>query len=104
MKSPTANNFLKVSIDSYYEPQLVSKLLLQVSVRELHNIIVINPEEGGLKEAGYADNNIIIRDYTLRSILPPQLNKMYVWYNAVCGCECEYVPTVRIHLSNYWYS
>ena len=98
MKSPNANDFLKVSIDRYYEPQLVSKLLLQVYFRELHNIMVSTPEEGGLKEAGDEDNNIIISDYTLRSILPPQLNKMYVWYNTVCGCECEYLSTVCIHL------
>ena len=44
------------------EPQLVAKLLLQVSVREVHNIIVSPPEEGLLKEARDAEYNIIISD------------------------------------------
>ena len=82
-----ANNFLKVSIDVPYEPQLVPNFLLQVSVRELYNSMVIPPEEGGLKDSIYADNNIIIGDSTLRSILPPQLKNMSARYKVVCGCE-----------------
>ena len=71
MQYPIANNLLKVSIGGHYEPKFVSKLLLKVSVQELHNIMVSPPEEGGLKEARYVDNNIIIIDYKLQSILPP---------------------------------
>ena len=33
------------------KPQLVPKLLLQESVRELHNSLVSDPNEGGLKDA-----------------------------------------------------
>ena len=32
-QSPIVNDFLKVKIDGYSEPQLVPKLLLQVSIR-----------------------------------------------------------------------
>ena len=46
------------------------------------------PEEGGLKDARAADNNIVISDSTLRKILPPQLNKMTYQYKVMCGCEC----------------
>ena len=73
---PIANDYLKVSIDGNSEPQLVPKLLLQVSIWELHNNMVVTQEEGGIKEARYADNNIIISDSTLRSILKTQLNNM----------------------------
>ena len=52
------------------------KLLLQVSVQEIHKSLVSPPEEGGPKEAKYDDNNIIISDSTLRNILPPQLKKL----------------------------
>ena len=45
------------------------------------------PEEGGLKDARAADNNIVISDSTLRKILPPQLNKMTSRYKVMCGCE-----------------
>ena len=72
MQSPIANDCLKVKIDGYTEPQLVQKLLLHVSVRELHNNLVSATKGGGLKEARDEDYNIIISDYTLRSLLPPQ--------------------------------
>ena len=65
MKSPIENDCLKFSIDGHYEPQLVPKLLLQVSVWELHNSMVSPPEEGWLKEAKDADNNITISDSKL---------------------------------------
>ena len=88
MQSPISNEFPNVSIDGHYEPQLVSKLLLQVSVREIHNRVVIHPYEGVLKETRYAKNNIIISESKLRSILPPQLNNMYARYKVMCVCEC----------------
>ena len=37
-------------------------------------------EKGGLKEARYADNNIIISDFTIHNIQPPQLKKISAWY------------------------
>ena len=87
VQSPIANDCLKISIYGHSEPQLVSKLLLQVSVRELRNSMLSLPEEGGLKEARDARNNIIISDSTLRSILSPQLNKISARYKVMCGCE-----------------
>ena len=88
MQSPIENDFFKLFIGGHSETQLVSKLLLQVSVWELHNIMVITPEEGGIKEVRYVDNNIIISDYTLQSIMPSQLKKMSARYKVVCVCEC----------------
>ena len=73
VQSPIANDFLKVKIDGYTETQLVPKLLLNVYVRELHNNLVSATKDGGLKEARYEDDNIIIIDSTLCSLLPPQL-------------------------------
>ena len=70
------------------EPQLVTKLLFQVLVRELHNSMVSPPEEGGLKEARDSYNHIIISDSTLRNILPPQLKNMTPQYKVICGCDC----------------
>ena len=49
VQPPITNNFLKVSIDGHTEPQLGPKYLFQVSVRELHNITMSPPEEGGMK-------------------------------------------------------
>ena len=62
--------------DDQTEPQLVPKWLLKVSVRELNNILVSDPNDGGLKDAKDEDYNIIISDYTFRSLFPPQLKKI----------------------------
>ena len=60
-------------LDDHKEPQLVPKLLLQVSVREPHNSLVSYPNDGGLKGARNEEGKIIISDSTLCSLLPPQL-------------------------------
>ena len=70
VQSPISNDCLKVIFDDQTEPQLVPKQLLQVSVRELYNSLVSDPNDGGLKNARDEDDNIIISDYTLRSMLP----------------------------------
>ena len=72
MQLSVENDCLKVSIDGHSDKKLVPKLVLKASVQELKNIMVSPPEEGGLKEARDADNNIIIGDSTLRNILPPK--------------------------------
>ena len=41
-RSPISNDCLKVMFDDQTEPQLVPKLLLLVSVRELNNSLVID--------------------------------------------------------------
>ena len=72
VRSSIANDCLKVNIDGYNEPQLVTDFLFQESVRELHNKFFSGIKDGGLKEARYEDDNIFISDSTLRSLLPPQ--------------------------------
>ena len=62
VQSPISNDCLKVMLDDQTEPQIVIKLLLQVSVRELHNILVSDPNDGGLKDASNEDGKIIISD------------------------------------------
>ena len=50
-QSPISNDCLKVMFDDQTEPQLVPKLLIQMFVRELHNILVSDPNDGGIEEA-----------------------------------------------------
>ena len=76
-----------MSIGSNYEQQLVTKLLLQVSARELRIIMVIPPEECGLMESRDAENHIIISDSMLRKILPSQLKNMSEQFKVMWGCE-----------------
>ena len=51
VQSPISNYCLRVMLDDHPEPQLVPKLLLQVSVREPHNSLVSDPNYGGMKDA-----------------------------------------------------
>ena len=75
VQSPISNDYLKVVFDDQTEPQLVPIFLPQVSVREPYNSLVSDPNYGGLKDARDEENNIIISDSKLRSLLPPQLKK-----------------------------
>ena len=59
-------------LDDQTEPQLVPKLLLHVSVIEPHNSLVSDSNDGDIKDARDEDGKIIISDYILRSLLPPQ--------------------------------
>ena len=47
-----------------------------MSVRELHNSLASDPNDGGIKDARDKDDNVIISDYTLISLLTPQLKQM----------------------------
>ena len=49
LQSPIFNDGLKVNIDGHTRSQIVPKLLLQVSIWELHNRLVSDPEDSGLK-------------------------------------------------------
>ena len=49
VQSPIFNDCLKVEIYGHTEPQLLPKFLLHVSVRELHNSLVSDKDNGGLK-------------------------------------------------------
>ena len=74
--------------DDQKEPQLVPKFLLQVSIIELHNNLVIDPNDGGIKDTRDEDDNIIISYSTLRPLLPPKLKQIYAHYKVMCGYEC----------------
>ena len=70
--------------DGQTEPQLVPKLLLQVSAIELHNSLVSDPNYVCLKAARDENDNIIISNSTSCSLFPPQLKKIrmiqgHVW-------------------------
>ena len=74
--------------DDQTEAQLVPRLLLRVLVRELHNSLVSDPNAGGIKDDMDEDDNNIISDSTLRSVLQPQLKQISARCKVMCGCEC----------------
>ena len=60
LQLPIFNHCLKFNIYGHTRPQIVPKLLLQVFIRELHNSLVSEPDDGGLKEARGTENTVII--------------------------------------------
>ena len=105
-QSPISNNCIKVIFDDQTEPQLIPNVWLRVSFRELNNIIVSDTNYGGLKDARDKENNIIISDSTLSSLLLPQLKKISAWYKVKCGCEyCLYAKSIHSSLLSWrdWY-
>ena len=65
----------------------VPKILLEYSMRQLHNELIASPDDGGLLGARHAEtNDVIISDTILRSLAPPQLlpmtynRKNNVWF------------------------
>ena len=83
--------------DDHTEPQLVPKLLLQVSVIELHNSLVSDPNDGGMNDARNEDIKIIISDSTLRSLLPPQLKKCLHVIRLCVVVNVAFLLAVYIH-------
>ena len=72
-----------------------------MSIRELHNNLVSATKDGGLKEAGYEDDNINISNYTLRSLFPPQLKQCRQNIRLCVVVNVAYLPKVCIH--NYYH-
>ena len=101
VQSLIVNDCMKVKIDGNTEPQLVPKLLLQVYVRKLHNNLVSDTDDSGLKEAIYAENNIIISDSKLRSLLPPQLKKFRQDTRSCVVVSVAYMP--KVYISHYFH-
>ena len=72
--SPIANDTYIVKNEDGTQGH-VPKLLLECSVRELHNDLIKVPEQGGLEGAVNDSGEIIISDTALRAHLPKNLKK-----------------------------
>ena len=64
----------------------VPKILLECSMRQLHNELIASPDDGGLTRARHAKtNDAIISETMLRSLAPPQLRPMTDNHKMMCG-------------------
>ena len=97
MQSPIFNDFIKVIFDDNTEPQMVPKLLLQVSIIEPRNSLVVDPNDSLIKEARDKDDNIIISDSTLRTLLPPQLKTFQHDTKSCVVVNVSYLIKLYIH-------
>jgi hypothetical protein len=88
-QSPIVNDTLLIRNTETGDKQRVPKLLLECSMRQLHNELLAPPNDGGLV-AGARDvltKEAVISDTMLRSIAPPQLRQMSDRHKLMCGCE-----------------
>jgi hypothetical protein len=85
VNSPIVNKIVIIK-DANNEKTRVGKLLLQISIREIHNKLL---SDGPLEfpEAKEVNAYAIISDTPLRLLLPPQLKKMSAKYKAMSDCE-----------------
>ena len=78
------------------------KLLLQISVRELHSDLMKPVNQNGFQHALDKNNKPLISDTALRYLLPPELRKMTTRHKIMCGCEpCLSASTLQESL-NAW--
>jgi hypothetical protein len=88
--SPIFNETILVKEPGSIEKRRVPKLLLEIPVRELHNLLVAPLEQGGLPQCRDDDGKILVGDTTLRQIIKkdlPQLRRMSLRHKQMCGCE-----------------
>ena len=76
-ESPITRDTLLIVDADTKEKRRVPKLLLECSMRQLHNEIIASPDDVVLVGARHAiTNDVIISDTMIRSLAPPQLRTM----------------------------
>jgi hypothetical protein len=97
---PISNDTIIIK-DKSNKKTRVGKLILQISIRELHNDW-LSDGPLGLPDARDMSGELIIPDTALRSLLPPQLKRMSTKYKAMCGCElCTIMGQFQASLNAY---
>ena len=98
IQSPIAKDCIKIPIPGTTDHEIKPKMLLQCSVRELHNDLVKDSNDGGCS-AARKDGKIIVSDTALRYMMPPQVRKFskkhkkcvdvkFVSQQTVCTLHC----------------
>ena len=87
-QSPITHDTLLIADADTKVKRRVPKLLLEFSMRHLHNELIASPDDGGLIGARHAiKNDVIISDTMIRSLVPPQLRPMTDNQKMICGCD-----------------
>ena len=76
-QSPITRDTLLITDADSKVKRRVPKLLLECSMRQLHNELIASPDYGGLLGSIHSEtNDVIISDTMLHSLAPPQLRTM----------------------------
>ena len=86
-ESPIARDNLLITDAESEVKRRVLKILLECSMRQLHNELIVSPDDGGLLGSIHANTNyVIISDTLLHSLALPQLRPMTDNRKMMCGC------------------
>ena len=86
-QSPTTRDTLLIADADTKVKRTVPKLLLECSMRQLHNELIASPYYRGLLGSRHTEtNDVIISDTMLCSLVPPQLRPMTDNQKIMCGC------------------
>jgi hypothetical protein len=100
--SPIKGDTLLVMNNETGKKERVSKLLLEIPFRELHNLLISPVSEGGFAEARDKSGKVVISDTALRYLAPPQLRKMTARHKQMCGCEmCITIRSLQLSLNAF---
>ena len=81
----------------------VPKLLLECSMRQLHNELIASPNDGGLVGARHAiTNDVIFSDTMLCSLATPQLRPMTDNQKMMCSCAIFNISKHMQESLNAW--
>ena len=86
-QSPITRDTLLIADADTKVKRRVPKLLLECSMRQLHNELIDSLDDGGLVGARHVITNyVIISDTMLRYLVPPKLRLMTDNQKMMCGC------------------
>ena len=86
-ESPIARDNLLINDAESGVKRRVPKILLEYSMRQLHNELITSPYDGGLLGSRYANTNVVIISDTMLSFLGYlQLRPMADNKEVMCGC------------------
>ena len=86
-QSPITRDTLLIADADTKLKRRVPKLLLECSMRQLHNELIASPDYGGLLGSRHSEtNDVIISDTILRYLAPPQLRPMTDNHKMMCDC------------------
>ena len=103
-QSPITRDTLLIADADTKVKRGVPKILLECSMRQLHNELIASPYNGGLLGARHAQtNDVVIIDTMLRSLAPPQLRPMTDNHKMMCGCAiCNTSQYMQDFLNAWW--
>ena len=101
--SPIASDTLLITDAESRLKRRVPKLLLEFSMRQLHNELIDSPDDGGLLGAIHANTNYFISSDTMfRYLTPPPLLQMIDHHKMMCGCAICNTSKCFQESSNAW--